>query len=88
MCDHKNYNGKIIYDGELAPLFLYYLFVQSQCALLFQAMPLYYDYHSGNQKVREEIKTTGRRQSLSIHYAFEIRVDQINKFIFLKFKYI
>ena len=43
-------------------------------------MSLYYDYPSGNQKVREEIKTIGGRQSLSIHYAFEIRVDQINKF--------
>tara|TARA_B100001250_G_C19450328_1_gene635707 strand:- start:510 stop:662 length:153 start_codon:yes stop_codon:yes gene_type:complete len=43
-------------------------------------MSLYYDYPSGNQTIREEIKTTGGRQSLSIHYAFKIRVDQINNF--------
>ena len=87
MRNHKNYNGKIIYDGELALLFLYYLFVQSRYALLSQAMPLYYLYPSRNRKVREEIKITAGRQSLSIHYAFEIRVDQINKF-FSSIRYI
>jgi hypothetical protein len=71
---------KIVYDGEPARLFLCYQFAQSQYALSFQAMSLYYDYPSKNQKVREGIKTAAARQSLSIHYAFEIRVDQINNF--------